>query len=122
MPPVGAALATIGSWVATAAPVLTAGAAVAGTAATVSQGNQAAKQAKNAAADQAARQVGLESELKQRQATSESEANAINVRDAARRRQANLAMGAGGRQDTILTGPLGVAGEAPGGKKTLLGT
>ena len=115
MPPVGAAVAA-------ALPYIIGGAVVAGTAATIVQGNNAAKSAKSAAADQASKQNALEKQAADRAANQESEANAINIRDAAKRRQANLAVGAGGRQDTILTGPQGVPDEYSGGKKTLLGT
>jgi hypothetical protein len=55
-------------------------------------------------------------------ATAESQANAIAVRDAARNRQRAMAAGAQGRRSTMLTGPLGVAGDASGERKTLLGS
>ena len=98
------------------------GAAVLGTGTALYTSNQSSSQAKKLAGQQQENQNRLENEAKSRIAGQESEANAINVRDQARRRQAGLAAGAQGRQDTILTGPLGVTGEAPGGKKTLLGT
>ena len=121
MPPVGAALATIGGFIGANAAAIGTVASVAGTGAAIVQGNKASKQAKNAAADQASRQSGLEADLVNRRNTAESEANAANTRDAARRRQAQMAIGAGGRQDTILTGPQGEVGDVTG-KKTLLGT
>jgi len=124
MPPVGAAIAgllgTTGV-VATTAALLPTAIAAGGTAAALAQGNSASKKASAAAQEQAKKQSALETEVNQRAANQESETNAINTRDQARRRQAGLAIGAGGRQDTILTGPLGAAGETSG-KKTLLGS
>ena len=107
---------------AAAIPLAIFGAGALGAGASLYASNKASNEAKSAMAEQSASQARLESEITSRRANEESEANAINVRDAAKRRQAGLAIGAGGRQDTILTGPLGVTGEAPGGKKTLLGT
>jgi len=106
---------------AAALPFIIGAATVGATIYQTQQAGAAQKQAKSAAEEQANRQRQLEGEITQRQANQESEANAINVRDTAKRRQASLAVGAGGRQDTILTGPMGIDENAPGGKKTLLG-
>jgi uncharacterized protein HemX len=111
MPPLGAAL-----------PYIIGAATVGATIYQTQQAGAAQKSAAAAAKEQQGNQMRLEQEAKDRMANQESEANAINVRDTAKRRQAGLAMGAGGRQDTILTGPLGISDEASGGKKTLLGT
>lgn len=102
----------IGSLVATAV----------GTASSISSSNQQAKQAKNAANDQAQKQSALESAAASRAANEESAAKLTETRDAAKNRQQNLAVGAGGGQDTILTGPAGVIGNPSGQQKTLLGT
>jgi len=45
----------------------------------------------------------------------------IGARDAAKRRQAAAAATATARRSTLLTGPEGVADQATGGQKTLLG-
>lgn len=88
-----------------------------------SQQASAQKSASAAANAQMQRQQQLEQEAQSRMANEESEANAAAKRDEAKRRQAGLAIGAGGRQDTILTGPLGLqTDESQSGKKTLLGT
>lgn len=106
---------------AAALPYIVGAATVGATIYQTQQAGAAQKQAKSAAEEQAARQRALEQEVTQRRANEESEANAINVRDTARRRQASLATGAGGRADTILTSPLGAGEDISGGKKTLLG-
>ena len=93
-----------------------------GAGAAVYSSNQQASQARQAQEQSMAAQANLEKQFTDRQANEESAQNAIETRDAAQRRQKNLAIGAGGRQDTILTGPLGVAGEPATGSKTLLGT
>jgi len=87
----------------------------------MAQASKSEKRAKSAAEEQSAKQREMEAQLYGRQQTDESESNAIKTRDAAKQRQRNLAVGSGGMQDTILTGPLGVAGEVAGAKKTLLG-
>ena len=84
--------------------------------------SQQSKAAKSAAGNQANQQRSLEDQLYGQRAGAESEAKATEARDLAKARQANLAVGAGGRPDTILTGPLGVAGNPSGAQKTLLGT
>lgn len=84
-----------------------------------------AKKSKNEQADaikqQTERQANLEQELKQRQSNQESDAESSRVRDEARRRQKQQAIGAYGSRDTILTSPLGVSGQAGGSGKSLLG-
>lgn len=57
-------------------------------------------------------------EVRQPQTASKEE---IEAQQQARERQRQQAAGATGRSDTILTGPLGVPGDVPGRKKTLLG-
>jgi len=114
MPPVGAAIAA-------AMPYIIGGAAVAGVVQSVSAASDAKKAASNASQDQANRQAKLEGDVAARAANEESEANAIATRNTAKQRQRARAVGAGGRQDTILTGPSGGVGEAAGGLKTLLG-
>ena len=124
MPPVGAAIAGLlgtAGFAATTAALLPTAIAAGGTAMAMNQGAKSSRHASAAAQEQAKKQSALESEVTQRAANQESETNAINTRDQARRRQAGLAIGAGGRQDTILTGPLGLPGETTG-KKTLLGS
>ena len=55
------------------------------------------------------------------QASQEDQSNADSEQQKARKRQKQLAAGAGGRSDTILTSPLGVTEQAAIAKKTLLG-
>jgi len=43
------------------------------------------------------------------------------LRDVARRRQRAASVGASGRRDTILTGPLGLQGQSQSARKTVLG-
>ena len=109
MPPLAAAI-----------PFITAAAAV-GTAAagviSAVKGNSAGKQGSGQGD-----QRGLESSLSDRRNNEESQQRLTDTRNAARLRQQNLAVGAGGRQDSILTGPLGVTGNPSGQQKTLLGT
>ena len=107
---------------AAALPFIIGAATVGATIYQTQQAGAAQKSAAAAAQEQQAHQMQLEQQAQDRMANQESEQNAINVRDAAKRRQAGLAIGASGRQDTILTGPLGVSDETSGGKKTLLGT
>ena len=97
-----------------------AGVGVAG-ASYVQQG-KAQKQAKSAQDEQMSNQTRIENEAKDRIANEESEQTAIETRNTAKQRQRARAVGAGGRQDTILTGPQGLSDEGLGGKKTLLGT
>ena len=110
-------------------PVTTAIAAVAGVAVAgasavsqASQAKKAGKQAKAAQEEGLANQARLEGEAKDRIANEESEATAIATRNTAKQRQRARSVGAGGRQDTILTGPGGDDTVSAGGKKTLLGT
>lgn len=89
-------------------------------------------EAKKKADDAIAAQNTKQEELLQKQtdftAKQESNANLIATRDQAKARQKQMALGAQGRQSTILTSPLGVAGSsdqsagAYAPKKTLLGT
>ena len=116
MPPAAAAIAL--PYILGATAIAGTGLAVAG----MSQQKKAGKQAQAAQEAQSANQARLEGEAKSRAANEESEANAIDVRNTAQQRQRARAVGAGGRQDTILTGPSGDAGVAAGGQKTLLGT
>lgn len=55
------------------------------------------------------------------EAKQEDQSNADSEQQKARKRQKQLAAGAGGRSDTILTSPLGVTEQAATAKKTLLG-
>lgn len=69
------------------------------------------------AQDQASRDKTAQSK-----ATDQTASDAGNMaRDQARRRQAALRGGAGSRQSTILTSPLGDVGQAPTATRTLLG-
>jgi len=106
---------------AAAIPWIIGGAAAAGTAATIMSSNQASESAKKAAAEGNEKQLALEKQLYERQQGVESEAAKLSVRDAARKRQAGAAASATGRGDTILTSPLGEAGQVSGTQKTLLG-
>lgn len=94
--------------------------AAAGTAVAAQSSSNQQKAASNASSDAAKRQGELETAATERMANEESEANAIDTRNKAQQRQRARSVGAGGRSDTILTGPDGVA--APDeGSKTLLG-
>jgi hypothetical protein len=93
------------------------GVGAAGTAMSISQSNSAQKDAKKAAADQMSKQSQLEADLKAQQSKEDSTA----TRDAAKKRQRQMAAGATGRNDTILTSPLGATGQTAGAAKTLLG-
>jgi len=110
-----------GGAAAAALPWIIGGVSAAGTVASVIQADKAADKAEEQSAQQLARQDALAKEAEQRAANEESEATAIDVRNKAKQRQRARAVGAGGRQDTILTGPLGVEEPVQGTKKTLLG-
>jgi len=97
-----------------------AGAGVAG--ASYIQQGKAQKKAESAQEQQLANQSRIENEAKLRMANEESEQTAIDTRNTAKQRQRARTVGAGGRQDTILTGPQGVGAAPSGGQKTLLGT
>lgn len=71
---------------------------------------------------QGAAQDKLYAEAKNNTDASKINADNTAARDAARLKQRNAAAAATGRQDTILTGPLGVPSTPQTGGKTLLGT
>ena len=81
------------------------------------QASKANKQASNAANDQAVAQRKLLDEAKAKSANDTSIAN----RDAAREKQRRAALAAQGRNDTLLTGPLGASGTPATTGKTILG-
>lgn len=84
----------------------------------MSQANKAEKAAKNQMQQQDAAQKKLEAEAANRQSV--EDANAL--RDSQRATQRARGAASGGRSSTILTGPLGVAGDSQTGtRKTLLG-
>ena len=91
------------------------------TSVSASQSGKARKQASSQFEQQKQKQDKLEADQKARIAGEESAQKSLDTRNAARNRQGNLAAGAGGRRDTILTGPLGVTGNPSGEQKTLLG-
>jgi len=91
------------------------------TSVSASSASKGRKQA-SAIADQTRQsQQKIQDEAKRRAGEQESKETALRTRNEARGRQASLARGAGGRRDTILTGPIGDTGEAAGEQKTLLG-
>lgn len=85
------------------------------------ESSKAQKKAGQLAEEQQNQQNALLTEAKNKQAADASQAEGIANRDAARLKQRQAAAAAQGRQDTILTGPLGVTGSAPGQAKTILG-
>jgi len=103
------------------------------------EANKARKAAEDAANEQARQAQALQDQLlkqqkdaadaaaadkatKDQQASDQAAADAGNAaRDASRRRQQALRSGAGSRQSTILTSPLGDVGQASTAAKTLLG-
>lgn len=99
--------------------------AAAGTAVSVSASSSSASKARKQASAQADQtrqsQEKIQEEAKRRAGEQESADMALRKRNEARGRQASLATGAGGRRDTILTGPIGDTGEVAGAQKTLLG-
>lgn len=106
------------------------GAIVAGTVSTgvaIHNANEAKDQAKAQADKQEATQNQLIQDAKDQQQQQKDEENAANVNSEqvrARNRQRMLASGSQGRQSTILTGPLGIPGDAapaPAAGKSLLG-
>lgn len=105
-----------------AAAVAVAGVATATTSAVVgSQQTNVQKKAANQANDTAQTQQRLEAELAAKNSTDETDATA--VANAAREKQRKMALQSTGRQDTILTGPLGVpAGQQDTKPKTILGS
>lgn len=82
-----------------------------------SQANKANKRAGAAADEQAASQRKLLDEAKTKSANDTSIAN----RDASREKQRRAALAAQGRNDTLLTGPLGASGTPATTGKTILG-
>ena len=79
---------------------------------------EAAGQAKKQGKEMEAQQLAL-----QKQARDKAESqDATQAAAQARERQRLLAASATGRQSTILTSPLGVPGEAPTAKKSLIGS
>lgn len=91
------------------APILMAGAAIAGAVHTISSSNKQAKEAKNAASDAAAKNAAAIQDVK------DSQANASTVAQ-----KQLLARRRAGTQTTF-TSPLGVGDQASTAKKTLLG-
>ncbi len=99
--------------------IIAGGAAVGAAALSANASKSAAKSGASAAND---RQMDLQNQLNSRQAGEESDANKLAVRNQARQRQLSLAQAATGRNDTILTSPLGDVGATTGSQKTILGT
>ena len=95
--------------------------AIGATAYSASASNSAAKKANSQAQDQARAQQNLEKEFTSATQTQETPAKQAEVAGEAQKAQKKKAVAASGRRDTILTSPLGLTGEAPGGQKTLLG-
>lgn len=83
--------------------------------------SKAQKKAGQAAEEQNAQQQKLLADAKAKTDQSKIEADNIAARDAARTKQRNAAAAAQGRQDTILTGSLGLTDQPSGQRKTLLG-
>lgn len=100
------------------ASIIAAAATVGTSAYSTVQSNKAGKRAENAANDQAQAQKKLLDEAAQKSANDESIAN----RDAAREKQRRAALGAQGRNSTLLTSPLGTVGQPSAVGKTLLGS
>lgn len=85
------------------------------------QAGNAQKKAANAANDQQQAQDKLLSEAQAKQTADKTNADSIAARDAARNKQRTAAAAATGRQDTILTGALGLTDNPQTQGKTILG-
>lgn len=98
----------------------TIGAALFGVGASIIGGNKSKSQAAKAMQEQENRARELENQMKAQSAN--QDADKTRAREEAKTRQRQAALGATGQQDTILTSPIGLPGQASGGGKTLLGS
>ncbi len=101
--------------------------AAAGTTATVHSGNEARKDARDAGWEAEQKQLKLLDDAKRKQLEEQKALETKTFADQARARQKSQQLQAGGRNGTILTGPLGAPGGAGGtapasGDKTVLGS
>ncbi|MBA3766822.1 MAG: hypothetical protein H0W99_07510 [Acidobacteria bacterium] len=105
-----------------AAAIIGAAAAVGGTAHSVESSAQAGRMAGQEKNVKQAKLDDLEKKRKAKEAADAAQATALAAKD--RQRQQFAGSGAGGRQGTILTSPLGLPGgySGGGGGKTLLGS
>lgn len=92
--------------------------AVAGTAYSISESQQAGKDANRVAGEQRAAQDKLYDDAAKKEKLAADEKAAIEARDS---NQARKRSAVGGRKSTILTSPLGVPAGQQAGGKTLLG-
>lgn len=105
-----------------ALPIIAIAATAAATGYQINRANKARRDANQQRSEEQRRQDAQQNAETARVKKEEDEGNIRKQRLDARKRQRRVASAGQGRQDTILTGPLGgEGGQAGGGGKTLLG-